>query len=118
MQAFSDRFGRVLPALNDPQQYKTAVTDAGNALKDVQAALFGAELNVWPSSTDDASRDRFVLCPLVAGICDASGVEDRELAELRVEVALRQDGLSEAERRADQRRRVGEHAEEVYARLR
>ena len=38
VQAFSDRFGRVLPALSDPQQYKAAVADAGNALKDVQAA--------------------------------------------------------------------------------
>ena len=38
VQTFSDRFGRVLPALNDPQQFKAAVVDAGNALKDVQAA--------------------------------------------------------------------------------
>jgi transketolase len=28
---------------------------------DILAALFGAELNVWPESQDDQSRDRFVL---------------------------------------------------------
>ncbi len=28
---------------------------------DILAALFGAELNVWPSAVDDPARDRFVL---------------------------------------------------------
>lgn len=40
VQAFTDRFSKVIPALtqNNQQQYKSAVTDASAAIKDMQAA--------------------------------------------------------------------------------
>lgn len=43
--------------------YHAASGHPGGALScaDILAALFGAELNVWPSAPDDPDRDRFVL---------------------------------------------------------
>ena len=39
MQTYNDRFGRINPsALNDPQQFRTAMQDANAALKDAAGA--------------------------------------------------------------------------------
>jgi transketolase len=52
---------------------------------DILATLFGAELNVWPSSADDPSRDRFVLskghaAPALYAIAAHHGFCDRKEA--------------------------------------
>jgi transketolase len=52
---------------------------------DILAVLFGAELNVWPSSADDPSRDRFVLskghaAPALYAIGAHHGFCDRKAA--------------------------------------
>src|SRR6185503_7830709 len=52
---------------------------------DILAALFGAELNVWPSSADDPSRDRFVLskghaAPALYAIAAHHGFCDKKAA--------------------------------------
>ena len=59
---------------------------------DILAALFGAELNVWPSSADDPSRDRFVLskghaAPALYAIAAHHGFCDKKAA-----LALRKYG--------------------------
>jgi len=59
---------------------------------DILAALFGAELNVWPSSADDPSRDRFVLskghaAPALYAIAAHHGFCDKKAA-----LALRKFG--------------------------
>jgi transketolase N-terminal domain/subunit len=43
--------------------YRATSGHPGGALScaDLMATLFGAELNVWPSSVNDPQRDRFVL---------------------------------------------------------
>jgi len=52
---------------------------------DILAVLFGAELNVWPASADDPSRDRFVLskghaAPALYAIAAHHGFCDRKAA--------------------------------------
>ncbi len=52
---------------------------------DILATLFGAELNVWPSSADDPSRDRFVLskghaAPALYAIAAHHGFCDKKAA--------------------------------------
>jgi len=71
--------------------YRATSGHPGGALScaDILAALFGAELNVWPSSIDDPHRDRFVLskghaCPTLYAIAAWHGFCDmKESLNLR-----------------------------------
>ena len=64
--------------------YRATSGHPGGALScaDLLAALYGAELNVWPSAVDDPKRDRFVLskghaCPTLYAIAAWHGFCDK-----------------------------------------
>lgn len=65
--------------------YRATSGHPGGALScaDILAALFGAELNIWPESVDDPQRDRFVLskghaCPTLYAIAAWHGFCDKK----------------------------------------
>jgi transketolase len=65
--------------------YRATSGHPGGALScaDILAALFGAELNVWPSNINDPQRDRFVLskghaCPTLYAIAAWHGFCDKK----------------------------------------
>ncbi|GAA0587655.1 transketolase [Rhizomicrobium electricum] len=65
--------------------YRATSGHPGGALScaDILATLFGAELNVWPSSVNDPQRDRFVLskghaCPTLYAIAAWHGFCDKK----------------------------------------
>jgi len=65
--------------------YRATSGHPGGALScaDILAALFGAELNMWPNAVDDPQRDRFVLskghaCPTLYAIAAWHGFCDRK----------------------------------------
>jgi len=67
--------------------YRATSGHPGGALScaDILACLFGAELNVWPSSVNDPHRDRFVLskghaCPTLYAIAAWHGFCDKKEA--------------------------------------
>jgi transketolase len=67
--------------------YRATSGHPGGALScaDILACLFGAELNVWPSSVGDPHRDRFVLskghaCPTLYAIAAWHGFCDKKEA--------------------------------------
>ncbi len=69
------------------QIYRATSGHPGGALScaDILACLFGAELNIWPSSVGDPHRDRFVLskghaCPTLYAIAAWHGFCDRKEA--------------------------------------
>ncbi|MBU6297635.1 MAG: transketolase [Alphaproteobacteria bacterium] len=64
--------------------YRATSGHPGGALScaDILACLFGAELNVWPTATNDRLRDRFVLskghaCPALYAIAAYHGFCDK-----------------------------------------
>jgi len=71
--------------------YRATSGHPGGALScaDIMAALFGAELNIWPSSINSPHRDRFVLskghaCPTLYAIAAWHGFCDKhEALQLR-----------------------------------
>jgi transketolase len=67
--------------------YRATSGHPGGALScaDILAALFGAELNIWPTAVDDPYRDRFVLskghaCPTLYAIAAWHGFCDKKEA--------------------------------------
>lgn len=65
--------------------YRATSGHPGGALScaDILAALFGAELNIWPQAVDDPQRDRFVLskghaCPTLYAIAAWHGFCDKK----------------------------------------
>ena len=67
--------------------YRATSGHPGGALScaDILAALFGAELNVWPEKIDDPQRDRFVLskghaCPTLYAVAAWHGFCDKKEA--------------------------------------
>jgi transketolase len=67
--------------------YRATSGHPGGALScaDILACLFGAELNIWPSSAGDPHRDRFVLskghaCPTLYAIAAWHGFCDKKEA--------------------------------------